>query len=313
MCSGEVHDAVRVERVAAAREVEAEVQALGGGDVGHALLHRKRLVAAHAVLLGEMRRAVVLALARSGRVELERAPRHLHLVAVLEAGERGLEAALADVAPGTGDVRPDLDVHRSIVANRCRRPEQLKYGATLHQSSGSRCASAVGSPVRGTGAGHDRASWPTHRTKELKMRARKLVDPARRRRSAARAAPPRRRVPTRRARRSPLRLRQRPDVHGHRPGGRQRGPQQQRLHPAHSTRRHTMLVPVSFGEFTGTVTDSRATSSSSSPSRRQQQGPGPARRQEHDQLHVLVQRRRSSTRRAARPSSFKAAEPSRAS
>ena len=43
------------------------------------------------------------------RIELEAAPRDGDLVAVLEGGERRLEAALADVAPGAGDVGPDLD------------------------------------------------------------------------------------------------------------------------------------------------------------------------------------------------------------
>jgi hypothetical protein len=74
----------------------------------------ERLVAAHAVLLGEVRGAVDGALWRRGRIELEAAPRHGDLVAVLEVGQRGLEAALADVAPGAGDVRPDLDVHGSL-------------------------------------------------------------------------------------------------------------------------------------------------------------------------------------------------------
>jgi hypothetical protein len=37
---------------------------------------------------------------------------------VLEARERGLEAALADVAPGAGDVGPDLDVHGGLVPSK---------------------------------------------------------------------------------------------------------------------------------------------------------------------------------------------------
>ena len=69
-------------------------------------------LAAHAVLLA--RGASALSTERCDRrlrIELEAAPRDGDLVAVLERGERGLEAALADVAPGAGDVRPDLDVH----------------------------------------------------------------------------------------------------------------------------------------------------------------------------------------------------------
>jgi hypothetical protein len=36
----------------------------------------------------------------------------VYLLAMLELGERGFEATLADVAPRTCDVRPDLYVHR---------------------------------------------------------------------------------------------------------------------------------------------------------------------------------------------------------
>ena len=43
----------------------------------------------------------------------------------VEALERGLEAALADVAPGAGDVGPDLDVHpESNLEQRGREPGQ---------------------------------------------------------------------------------------------------------------------------------------------------------------------------------------------
>src|SRR5699024_4437660 len=45
------------------------------------------------------------------RIELEAAPDHLDLVPVGEAVEGCFEATFADIAPGTGDVRPDLDPH----------------------------------------------------------------------------------------------------------------------------------------------------------------------------------------------------------
>ncbi len=109
-CRGEVEQAVRVECVAPAKEVEAEVEAVAGCGLGHRALHLQRLLAAGAVLLGEMGRGVLWALARRARIELEAAPGDLHVIAVLEALQRGLEAALADVAPGTGDIGPDLDV-----------------------------------------------------------------------------------------------------------------------------------------------------------------------------------------------------------
>jgi len=110
----EVDEPVGVERIGATRDVEAEVQSVAGRRLRHPGLHGQRLVAARAVLLGEMGGTVDGALGGRGRIELEAAPRDRDLVAVLVALERGLEAALADVAPGTGDVRPDLDVHGSL-------------------------------------------------------------------------------------------------------------------------------------------------------------------------------------------------------
>ena len=102
----------RVEGVAAAREVEAHVQAVAGRDIGHLRRLARRLLPGHAVLVGEMRRRC-RPRARRGACGSSSKLRHVtrDLVAMLERGERGLEAALADVAPGAGDVGPDLDVH----------------------------------------------------------------------------------------------------------------------------------------------------------------------------------------------------------
>ena len=111
MGRGKLHEPVGVEGVAAARDVEPKLETLGCRDGGQVRVHRERLLAAHSVLAREMIGAVPLAGARGARVELEAAPSHAHLVPVLEARERGLEAPLSDVAPGAGDIRPDLDVH----------------------------------------------------------------------------------------------------------------------------------------------------------------------------------------------------------
>jgi len=108
---GEVDDAVAVEGRTAALDVEPEVEPLAGSRVGHRALHLLGSLDRDAVLLGQAARAVALALARRRGVELEAPPRHPDVVSMLELGERGLEAALADVAPGAGDVRPDFDVH----------------------------------------------------------------------------------------------------------------------------------------------------------------------------------------------------------
>ena len=142
---GEVHEPVGVERVAAAGDVEAERR--GPSSAATSVMRcciATRLLAARAVLLGEVRGAVDLALARRGRVELEAPPRDGDVVAVLEPGERGLEAALADVAPGAGDVRPDLDVHvRSF--DRCSRPTS-RVAAPRRGGAGPRPAPPASSP-----------------------------------------------------------------------------------------------------------------------------------------------------------------------
>ncbi len=55
-----------------------------------------------------------MAVARRGRVQLEGAVDDLDLVAVLEVGQRPLQAPLPDEAPGTDDVAPDLDPHDQV-------------------------------------------------------------------------------------------------------------------------------------------------------------------------------------------------------
>ncbi len=109
--SRQMDDPVAIEGRAAAGDVEPEVQALGGGNIGQLPLGGARLLERHSVLLSQPCGSVALALMRSGRVQLEAAPRHAHVVAVLEPCERGFEAALAHVTPRAGDVRPDLDFH----------------------------------------------------------------------------------------------------------------------------------------------------------------------------------------------------------
>ncbi len=95
-------------------QVEADVDAGVVADPGHALDHRLRLGHRDAVLRRQPVDVGALPLDGRGRVELERPPHHLHLVGVLEASEGGLEVALADVAPGTDDVGPDLHSHDPV-------------------------------------------------------------------------------------------------------------------------------------------------------------------------------------------------------
>jgi hypothetical protein len=47
-----------------------------------------------------------------GRIELVASPRHVDVIGAFEPGQRALEPALAEVAPGAGDIGPDLDAHR---------------------------------------------------------------------------------------------------------------------------------------------------------------------------------------------------------
>src|SRR5690606_5485385 len=61
------------------------------------------------------------------RVELEGAVHDLDVVPVLEAGERGLEAVIAEPAPGADEVGPDLDLQLLAVV-----PTRLRVHAVAH-------------------------------------------------------------------------------------------------------------------------------------------------------------------------------------
>src|SRR5579862_979646 len=100
-----------VERGPGSLDIQVEVKALAGRGLGHLALHLAGALDGHPVLLGQADSALALALSGSGRIELKAPPGDSHVVTVLEAVERGLEATLPDVAPGAGNVRPDFDVH----------------------------------------------------------------------------------------------------------------------------------------------------------------------------------------------------------
>src|SRR5690606_12399869 len=111
----QVDDPVGVDRVRRHGLGQLVLQTFASRRVGDALLHLPRLVDADAVLGGEALRGTAGLTGPFGRgVELAAAPDDLHVLAVLEAVECRLEAALADVAPGAHDVRPDLDLHSSV-------------------------------------------------------------------------------------------------------------------------------------------------------------------------------------------------------
>ena len=110
---------VPVEGVAEAELVEVELQAVAGGGLGHALLHRARLLDRRAVLAGQVLGA---ALGRSvGAVGSSSKLRHVTVTwsRCGNCSRAASKPALADVAPGTGDVGPDLDVHAGLPPGRC--------------------------------------------------------------------------------------------------------------------------------------------------------------------------------------------------
>jgi hypothetical protein len=108
---GQVDEAVRVQRVAAARDVEAEFEPLRRRDGRHVGFHGAGLLELEAVLRGEVGGALAGPLRRGAGSSSKL--RH-----VTETSSRCSKAAsavskrrLADEAPRAGDVRPDLDVH----------------------------------------------------------------------------------------------------------------------------------------------------------------------------------------------------------
>ena len=84
--------------------------------LGQLLFHLSRPLDRDAVLLGQAHRTVAFPLARSRRIELEAAPSHAYLVAVLKLRQGGLETPLAHVAPRASDVGPDLDFHQGLLS-----------------------------------------------------------------------------------------------------------------------------------------------------------------------------------------------------
>jgi hypothetical protein len=103
----------------------------------------------HSVLLGDPLHADTAALGWRGRVELEAPPCDVNLVGVLELGECRLEAALADVAPGTGNIGPDLNFHRnSSVEGTTTQRSVVALRETRNPTSITRAAYPGGFRVR---------------------------------------------------------------------------------------------------------------------------------------------------------------------
>ncbi len=110
---GQVAEAVGVDRVDRDGPLQVVRQPLGGGEFcdlpGHCPHLRER---GPGPLRQRLEDGPAVALGVRG-VELEAVPVELHLVGVLKPVERRLQAPLADVAPRTDDVRPDVDAQRA--------------------------------------------------------------------------------------------------------------------------------------------------------------------------------------------------------
>ena len=105
---------MRVERVAGQPGIgQVVLEPLDVGEPLHPRVHLPHLVVRELVFRLEHRAAVRRLMAGPGWIELKRAMRHSHVVAMIEERERVLEPALAEIAPRADDVGPDVDVHVS--------------------------------------------------------------------------------------------------------------------------------------------------------------------------------------------------------
>src|SRR5687768_18538484 len=86
-----------------------KLEPFGGRGPLHLPLHRRRLAVGHPVLRHEDVVVIAHFTFRHRGIELVRAVDDLDAVAILHRGEAALEPALADIAPRTHDVGPDLN------------------------------------------------------------------------------------------------------------------------------------------------------------------------------------------------------------
>ena len=100
-----------VKGVAAGSSIQVVFEPVGCRKLGQPLLAGDRVLAGHPVFAGQMAHHVALPPGGRGTVELEAAPHHLDVAVVFKARDSGLHSPLADIAPGTDDVGPDLYFH----------------------------------------------------------------------------------------------------------------------------------------------------------------------------------------------------------
>jgi hypothetical protein len=114
---GQVQQAVRVAGIATAQAGHVERQPVPDGALLHLTLGILGLLQGHPVLARQQFDGRGGGIGRGIRVEFEGPVRHLDLVTMRPAGQRLLETALAEIAPWTYDIGPDLNLH-----SRCNAP-----------------------------------------------------------------------------------------------------------------------------------------------------------------------------------------------
>ncbi len=139
---GEMDQPMGVERITGDRAIETKLETVKRARGCHAIHHRLRLLGRHSVLGGQQLHGGYRLTGGGGGVKLEAAPDDVERVAMGERMQRLLESALADVAPGAGNVGPDFDVHgewhRSVV-NVCGKAAlstQRRVSATYVHARG---------------------------------------------------------------------------------------------------------------------------------------------------------------------------------
>src|SRR5690606_36495171 len=126
-----VGEAMGDEGVGLPRQVQVELEPGGGGFARRAGQHAGGFLAVDAVLVLEFVDRQTRLFLGCVRIEFETAPYDLDVVGVFVLSQGMLEAALADVAPGAGDVGEDLYSHgRQIPSGRRARGESTTCRTT---------------------------------------------------------------------------------------------------------------------------------------------------------------------------------------
>ena len=107
----EMQQAMRPEGVGRVGILQLELEADGGRDVTHPVVHRPRFRGGPTVLLGEHLVQGEVGRDGTGWIQLERAVCHRDLVRMLEGRKCLFHPSLADVAPRAHHIGEDLDLH----------------------------------------------------------------------------------------------------------------------------------------------------------------------------------------------------------